>query len=430
MVRRLWTNRLTRAVARWLRLFVRWLLVWAGHLLSRGGRALHTAIRVARLLLFSRDPNNLYVVSTEGAHEREEAAPALADVAAGERSTSLLWAGGATRDAAGTGTGRLTLWRGLSPSSAAESALGAEAANRRYAYVDLLASPIRKLSARDIQQLEELLERLARKWLDIDETFRLWPRRNRLDVGRTLRYNIPRYAGAVLQFRWPTKEVPEPQPARPARILVIGDVSHSMVHYVSILLFFFHNLNFRFVVESFVFSEKATYATPYLNGMGSFESKVQRLMQGARSWNAGTRFGSALAEIADHAYVDEQTYVLIATDGKVSLKEDEKEKIALYMGELRRRARQVIFITPSAEFSGAASGGGRQKQRRLGTFHYGFHQVPVWDMGSPLWYGTLSRYADRLYLVRTVQDLIDMVENLLINSAADDLPVSQSRRTR
>ncbi|WP_374713159.1 VWA domain-containing protein [Symbiobacterium terraclitae] len=429
MVRRLWTNRLTRAVARWLRLFLRWLLVWAGHLLGRGGRALRTAAHVARLLLFSRDPNNLYVVPTEGAHHREEAAAALEEVAVGERSTSLLWAGAAPRDLSDAGTSRLTLWRGLTPSSAADSALGADAANRRYAYVDLLASPIRKLSPRDIQLLEELLERLARKWLDIDETFRPWPRRNRLDVGRTLRYNIPRYAGAVLQFRWPVKVIPEPQPARPARILVIGDVSHSMVHYVSILLFFFHNLNFRFVVESYVFSEKATYATPYLNGLGSFESKVQRLMQGARSWNAGTRFGSALAEIAGHAYVDDQTYVLIATDGKVSLKEDEKEKIALYMGELRRRARQVIFITPSAEFSGAASGEGRQKQRRLGTFHYGYHQVPVWHMGSPLWYGTLSRYADRLYLVRTVQDLIDMVENLLINSAADEVTAGRPRRS-
>lgn|GEM_PF-1920433 len=429
MVRRLWTNRLTRALARWLRLFVRWLLLWAGHLVGRGGPAVRTAIRVARLLLFSRDPNNLYVIATEGADFREEAGAALAEVAAGERSTSLLWAGGASGDQAEAGTSRLTLWRGLTPSSAAESALGAEAANRRYAYVDLLASPIRKLSARDIRQLEELLERLARKWLNLDESFRPWPRRNRLDVARTLSYNIPRYAGAVLQFRWPTKEIPEPQPARPARILVIGDVSHSMVHYVSILLFFFHNLNFRFVVESYVFSEKATYATPYLNGMGSFESKVQRLMAGARSWNAGTRFGSALAEIARHAYVDEQTYVLIATDGKVSLREDEKQKIALYMGELRRRARQVIFITPSAEFSGAARGADRQKQRRLGTFYYGYQQVPVWHMGSPLWYGTLSRYADRLYLVRTVQDLIDMVENLLINSAAGELADRWPRRT-
>jgi uncharacterized protein with von Willebrand factor type A (vWA) domain len=46
---------------------------------------------------------------------------------------------------------------------------------------------------------------------------------------------------------------------------------------------------------------------------------VQRLVAGANSWNAGTRFGTALKEIAETATVDEHTYVIIATDGKVSL---------------------------------------------------------------------------------------------------------------
>ena len=70
------------------------------------------------------------------------------------------------------------------------------------------------------------------------------------------------------------------------------------------------------MVESYVFSERATHSTPFLNGLGTFEEKVQRLIQGAKSWNAGTRFGSALEEIADTASVDENTYVLIATDGE------------------------------------------------------------------------------------------------------------------
>jgi len=417
VVRRLRTNRLTDALLRWPRLLVRWLLARLGRLKARSRRALRTGVRVARLFLSARDPNNLYVIAGEGAYHQPEGALALAAVQPGERSATLLWAGTPAPVPEIAVTGRLTLWGGLAPSSVAESAAGAEAANRRYAYVDLLRSPLRKLSQREIEQLEELVERLARRWLNTDQTFRHWPRRNRLDVARTLRYNIPRYAGTVLQFRWPVKEIPEPEPARPARILVIGDVSHSMVHYVSVLLFFFHSLNFKFSVESYVFSERATYATPYLKGTGSFEAKVQRLMQGARSWDAGTRFGSALAEIAAHARVDDQTYVLIATDGKVSLKEDERRKIELYMGELRRRARQVIFVTPSADFSSGARGEGRQKQRRLGTLIYGCHQVPIWAMGTPHWYGVLGRYADRIYLVRTVQDLLDMVENLLMSSS-------------
>lgn len=370
-----------------------------------------------RLLFRSRDPNNLYVERVEASYSTEEAGAALGEVAVGERSTSLLWAnqgpGGRSEDLQTTS---LSFWRGLRQVAAEEALAGVEAANRRYAYVELLASPIKRLSNRDVKLLEELIERLARKWLDIDQAFQQWPRRNRLDVDRTLRYNIPRYAGAVLSFRWPTREYPIPQEVKPARILVIGDVSHSMVHYVSVLLFFFHNLTFRFTVESYIFSERATYATPFLKGSGSFEAKVKRLMEGARSWNAGTRFGSALEEIAAHALVDDNTYVIIATDGKVSLEAQEAEKIARCMGELRRRAKQVIFTTPSVEFSAATNGERRHKPRRLGTFHYDYHEIPVWSMGSPQWYGTLGRYADRLYLVRTVQDLIDMIENLLIGS--------------
>lgn len=417
MVRRLWANRLAQALARPIRLFLRWLLVWASHMLRRSARSLRTAGRILRLLFRSRDPNNLYIERTEASHTMEEAGAALDEVAVGERATSLLWAG-QTPDArrGAPQTASLSFWQGLRQAGAADALAGAEAANRRYAYVELLASPIKRLSATDIKLLEELIQRLTRKWLDIDQSFQPWPRRNRLDVGRTLRYNIPRYAGAVLSFRWPTREYPVPQEVKPARILIIGDVSHSMVHYVSVLLFFFHNLTFRFTVESYIFSEKATYATPFLKGLGSFEAKVKRLMEGARSWNAGTRFGSALEEIAAHALVDENTYVIIATDGKVSLKAEEAEKIALYMGDLRRRAKQVIFTTPSAEFSAATSGGSRHKQHRLGAFYYDYHEVPVWSMGSPHWYGTLGRYADRLYLVRSVQDLIDMIENLLISS--------------
>lgn len=415
MVRRLWQNRLVLALTRPFRLFLRWLLVWLGYLTSRLERSTRVTGRFLRIMIRPRDPNNLFVEPTEASDQATEASMGpLADIASGERGASLLWAG--TKTATEAKTSSISLWRGAQQATPDDAASGTAAANRRYTYIDVMASQIKRLAASDIKLLEELIQRLARKWLDIDETFETTRKRNRLDIGRTLRYNIPRYAGAILNFQWAEKERPLPQPAKPARILVIGDVSHSMVHYVSILLFFFHSLAFKFVVESYVFSATATHSTPFLNGLGSFEEKVKRLIQGAKSWNAGTRFGSALEEIAQTAYVDENTYVLIATDGKVSLQADEAERIKQYMTELRKRAKQVIFVTPSAEFSTANSTSSRSKQHRLGSFKYDFHEIPIWSMGTPLWYGTLGQYADRIYLIKTVQDLIDMTENLLINS--------------
>ncbi len=416
MVRWLWQNRLVQSLLRFFRLFVRWVLVWLSYLLRKANRSLIVTKRFILFLVRPRDPNNVFVTGLEGSfHTEEMSAGGLGSEDEGGRRTALLWAAQERPLIAPDGsfdTSAVSLWKGDQRVSAEDAGPGAVSANRRFAYLDVLAAQIKRLSVTEIKELEALVQRLARKWLDVDETFEWLPRRNRLDVGKTLRYNIPRYAGRILNFKWATKERPIPQLSKPARILVIGDVSHSMVHYVSVTLYFFHMLNFRFVVDSYVFSETSTHSTPYLNGLGTFEEKVQRLVGAAKSWNAGTRFGSALEEISQHAFVDENTYVIIATDGKVSLQADEANKIDRYMHHLRSKAKQVVFVTPSAEFSDGASG--KSQPQKLGSFKYDFFDIPIFSMGPPLWYGTLAKYADRLYLVRTVQDLIDMTEDLIL----------------
>lgn len=418
MVRWLWQIRLVQGLLRFFRLFLRWLLIWLNYLARRATRSLLVGKRMLALLVKPRDPNNVFVSDTEAAHEAAElSVSTLADLEQNGAGTTLLWAGegrAATPAEGGLETTSMSLWRGARRNSVDDASPGAEAANKRYAYVELLASQIKRLSPQAIDQLDELIQRLARKWLDIDQQFLSRPKRNRLDVGQTLRHNIGRYAGHILTFRWATKEKPVPHFAKPARILLIGDVSHSMVHYVTVVLYFFHKLHLHFLIDSYIFSEKVTHSAPFLNGLGTFPEKVRRMVAGAKSWNAGTRFGSALSEIADLALVDEYTYVIIATDGKVSLQGDESAKIEQYMGELRRRARQVIFLTPSAEFAEGVAG--KAKAQRLGSFRYGFQEVPIYAVGAPHWYGTLGQYADRLYLIRTIQDLIDMTEDLILSS--------------
>lgn len=416
MVRWIWQNGLVLGTVRYLRLFLRWLLVWLNYLLQRAGRSLRVSSRFLLLLIRPRDPNNLFVIGSEASYRAPELSVFGKDYTeeAQDRPT-LLWASSASAEPEeASGAKALSLWTGERSSTHEDALVGSSAANRRFAYLDLLAAQIKRLTSADMHELDALVHRLARKWLDMDQSFEHLPRRNRLDVGKTLRYNIPRYAGKILNFRWATKERPVPQLSKPARILVVGDVSHSMVHYVSVVLYYFHMLNFRFVVDSYVFSEQATHATPYLNGLGTFDEKVRRLVAGAKSWNAGTRFGSALEEIAEHAFVDEHTHVIIATDGKVSLKGDEVNKIDHCMTQLKQRAKQVVFLTPSVDFSDGAAG--KAEPQRLGSFKYDFFDIPIYSMGPPLWYGTLGQYADRLYLVRTVQDLIDMTDDLIFAS--------------
>lgn len=416
MVRWIWSNRLVHALLRPIRLWVRWLLIWLGHYLRKATRALQVTRRFLLFVVRPRDPNNVFMSGLEASHHIAEVASVQAQPGDSVEGSTLLWAAQA-QGALVEGpleTSALSLWRGTRQVTADDAEVGAQGTNRRFSYLDVLAAQLKRISPSQIKELERLVHRLARRWLDMDQRFEELPKRNRLDIGHTLRYNIPRYAGYILNLKWATKDRPIPQLVKPARILVIGDVSHSMVHYVSVILHFLHMLNFRFVVESYVFSENATHSTPYLNGLGPFEEKVKRLVSGANSWNAGTRFGSSLEEIAKTAFVDEYTYVIIATDGKVSLRGDETTKIERNMSELKRRAKQVIFLTPSAEFSEGANG--KAKVERLGSFKYDFFEIPIYAMGPPLWYGMLGKYANRLYLVRTVQDLVDMTEDLILTS--------------
>lgn len=396
MVRRSWAVALVEWILR--------LLSFLWRAVSRLGLFVATVARIIGWMVKPRAPDNLFAADDGGTPSRDIGPPPPDGAAV----PTLLWAGPAkyASDASSA-----SLWRGRRVSSASEAAAGAETANRRHAHTDLLALQLGRLSPDSVDELDRLVHKLARRWLDVAQSFQQVPRRNALDMRRTLRANIRRYGGRVLEFRWSTKQRPVAQFARPAHLLLVGDVSHSMVRYVTVVLHYFHRLNFRFAVDSYIFSDRATHASPFLNGLGTFEQKVQRLMSGATSWNAGTRFGTALEEIARAATLDEHTYVIIATDGKVSLQGDETAKIEQYLAALRRRVKQVIFLTPSVEFSDGASG--RTRPPQVGSLKYDFYDIPVFEAGPPLWYGVLGKYADRIYLVRTVRDLVCMTEDLM-----------------
>ena len=292
---------------------------------------------------------------------------------------------------------------------------GTEAANRQQAHWDTMRKEIKSLRDDDMGALADLIERLARRWLDARQEFMAIPRRNRLDVNKTLNYNIQHYGGRVLEFRWPVKERLVYQWSDPARLLCIGDVSRSMSLYCCVVLSFFHLLSRRFPVESFVFSEEATNATPIFAGAGPFHDKVRRLAVEAASWDRGTRFGSSLGQILCEARLDQRTFAIIATDGKVVLHHGEYEQLEKNLKELRARVHKIIFITPSLDL--ARSHEIAPQMSPVGSFQVGLTEIPIYNL-SDLWYSTFARYADEIFYCRTVADLCHMVEFLISEAKA------------
>ncbi|MGE5675696.1 MAG: VWA domain-containing protein [Mycobacterium leprae] len=414
MVQRLRQTLVVRLVLR----FRAWLLhccqLWLAWLVRWALRPLTVFQRMVLLSIRPRNPNNLFLVPNEASDEvREAPAPPAAEPVVDGQGV-LLWRRKEAKAPATLDTVSFSLWRGEQAEKAETAQSAAVQVNRQFAFEELLATQLDRLTKHEIEQLDTLIERLTTRWLDVEETYEDVPRRNRLAVGETLRYNIPRYGGRILQLRHATRELPVPRMAKPARILLIGDVSHSMIRYMMVPLYFMHKLNFRFTIDSYVFSQKATHVSPFLNGAGTFEEKSRRLVAGAHSWNAGTRFGSALEEIAKTAMVDENTYVVIATDGKVSLKGAEGDKIRKHLTSLRRKAKSVLFLTPTAEFAG----NGKAAPHTVGRFQTGFDVIPIFEASPSLWYGVLGEYADRIYLVRTVRDLVNLTDDLVRSSYA------------
>lgn len=414
------------ALRRMLKLLMRWLAAWLGQFVRSLGTRMQVGLRLANLVVHPADPNNLFTVSGSSSYEMQEAGrhvrmDALRQGSSGERGAGLLIAdgqpvgNGAPTDAPGgdhapaAATAIAAHWRGVTQPDMQRVEQATARVNYRFSYLDLMNTELRRMQAPDVRELGVVINRLAKRWLDLDEDFASQERRNRLDIRRTLKYNLPRYGGYVLDFKWGTKEMPVPKFTKPARLLVIGDVSHSMVQYAAVSLYFMHMLNFVFQVDSYIFSQKATRSTPYLNGPGSFEDKLKDLMQNATSWNAGTRFGSSLEFILAHANVDQYTNVVIATDGKVTLGHGEYELIERHMARLHRRARRIVFLTPEAAFAG--SHGQRAVVERIGSFESGMFNIPIFDLGQ-IWYNTLGKYADRVYHVRSVQDLVDACDDL------------------
>lgn len=276
-----------------------------------------------------------------------------------------------------------------------------------------LAKSLADLKDEEIERISDLLRRMAETWVQDDELMVPRERHTQLDLRRTLRVNLPRYGGHVFNFYWEMRPRKEKVGVKPAKLLVIGDVSNSMTRYAGALLFFFHSLGHHFKVDSWVFSAQATHASPWLQHGLTFAEKVQNLASHARSWNGLTVLGSSLEEILQSAEVDEDTYVIIATDGQVRILGGEYPKIVKGMDYLRQRAREIHILTPVPEFAEKGDEYARAFEELTAVpLGAAYTNPPPWEL-KVTWYGTLAAHADRVRLVRSAADLVEYCRDIL-----------------
>lgn len=244
--------------------------------------------------------------------------------------------------------------RGASPTGPADAAAAdddeqlrpRQAASRQEA---LASADFRSLTERDhVLDIEALMRRFARqlKHLRLRRQARSRLGR-RLDLPATIRRSVAS-GGTPFHLAWQ-----DPRRVRPRLVLLI-DVSRSMAQYS----FFYLRLARALAAElsdvhSFIFHTHVTGVSQALHDPDPWRAQ-QRLHLLAQGWAGGTRIGESLAQFnRDHAprLVHSRTAILIMSDGYDT---GEPQRLSDALGQLRRRARRVVWLNPLCNRPGYA----------------------------------------------------------------------------
>ena len=165
--------------------------------------------------------------------------------------------------------------------------------------------------------------------------------RERPDFRRTFRASLQQ-GGELIDLRYRSRRT------RPARVVVLGDVSGSMEIYTRFFFVFMHGLT-RVLprTEAFVFSTKTQRVTPIFRH-ASAEGLMARLGHAGLPLGGGTFIGASLKSVLQQypaVLAGTRTTVFIISDGWDRGDPDELGRV---MSDLRRRCRHLVWLNPLA----------------------------------------------------------------------------------
>lgn len=204
----------------------------------------------------------------------------------------------------------------------------------------LRRKPFDEFSASDLAAMDRLLARLALK-LATRRSRRRVPTlaRGTVDLRRSFRRSLAS-DGEFLKLARRARAIDEPS------LVVLYDTSGSMEAYTRVLLAFAFALR-RVVkrVEIFAFNTTLVRVTRMI-APARIPQSLERLAAGVPDWSGGTRIGACLAEFVGRymeTLIDRNTTVILVSDG---LDHGDTALLAGAMGELRARARTIVWLNP------------------------------------------------------------------------------------
>jgi len=196
------------------------------------------------------------------------------------------------------------------------------------------------IDAQEIAQAEALALKLARAMrVCLSRRRKAVPRGCQLDLRRTIRRSLS-YGGE------PVELIKRMRPIRPARIVILLDVSGSMKAYSRFFLQFVKGVVGQWVdAEAFLFHTRLIKVSDAMRLRDPIRS-ITRLSLMTEGFGGGTRIGSSLRTFnISHAkkVLNSRSVVIILSDG---FDTGEPENLVAELKRLKRKARRIVWLNP------------------------------------------------------------------------------------
>ncbi len=201
----------------------------------------------------------------------------------------------------------------------------------------ILTEDMRHIARKDLPQATALIRRMTRLLVTrISRRYRISKNRRVLDLRSTIRHSI-QYGGAPFKLKYRSRRVKKP------RLLLICDVSGSMIRYTAFVLQFIYGLNAAVQhIESFTFSEDLERVTSHFQEGGDFDRIMSSLVKESSQWGGGTSLHRALRTLGDRHAEDltSNTIVIIVSDTRTVRHQDAQKE----MGKLKEQVKEVVWL--------------------------------------------------------------------------------------
>ena len=214
----------------------------------------------------------------------------------------------------------------------------------------ILTADMQHIARKDLPQAATLIRRMTRQLVArLARRYRSGNKRLKLDLRNTIRGSI-QYGGIPFRLNFKSRRLRKPE------LLLLCDVSASMIRYTVFVLQFIYGINAAVQrIKSFIFSDDLERISPYFQEKRDFGETMAMLVQESGQWGGGTSLAVALQKLMTR-YGDEihrNTIVIIVSDTRtIRLQEGVSQ-----LKKLKEQVREIIWLNtlPAKDWDAYAS---------------------------------------------------------------------------